>query len=58
MMVKNMDKILETTLNATTDTRIKVGLLGSPAIIYLFDCSNLSCNKSYVVTGRISFFQL
>lgn len=58
MMVKNMDKILETTLNATADTRIKVGLLDSLAIIYLFDCSNLSYDKSYVLTLRISFFQL
>jgi hypothetical protein len=58
MMVKNMDKILETTLNATADTRIKVGLLGSLAIIYLYDCSNFSCNKSYVLTGKIFFLSI
>lgn len=36
MMVKNMDKILETTLNASADSRIKVGLLDSHTFFRLF----------------------
>lgn len=44
MMVKNMDKILETTLDADADSRIKVGLLYSLGLdwIFLFLCSSIS----------------
>lgn len=59
MMVKNMDKILETTLNSTADTRIKVGLPGSLAIICLFSWLQQSCMwQVYIVTDRVSLLQL
>lgn len=60
MMVKNMDKILETTLNAAADSRIKVGLLDSLVLgwVFIFLGSNLSCDKLYVLTYRIVSYHL
>lgn len=51
MMVKNMDKILETTLNAAADSRIKVGLPDMLTLDWIFifwvTIFYLTCTRSY-----------